>query len=246
LSIINDFELHLTNEDPRQDTFVRAYARRRKQVKLLQSKEGKEIKNVKVAVFTEKNKFIDKIIKDEDVRQIFLDSESEMDMEIAGKFIGRTSQILFDSQFNLCYNFAEYEIKRNREGKIIPCETCGELYCEHRIKRQTKSNINLDKQPIRWISVMMIEKLEAIKTWSFNHSYQIRHVDGLTYKHLYDMAKKLHDSGKMVLMATIEHHQPQKLVLRNGGKPFYGWLEWRIQGDKYALILHRTTLRLVD
>jgi hypothetical protein len=246
MSMTTDFEIHLTNEDPRQDTKVRSYARKRKQVRILQSKEGKELKNVKVALFSYENPFLEEMLKDADLHREFLDFDRELDLEVAGKLIGRTSQILLNSEYQLCYNFTEYEIKRNREGKIIPCETCGEIYCEHRIKRQTKANIDLDRQPVRWISVMMIDKLKVIKTWSFSQSYQIRHVDGLTYKHLYDMAKILHESNKMVLMAPIEQHQPQKLVLRNAGKPFYGWLEGRIQGDKYALILHRTTLKLVD
>jgi hypothetical protein len=225
---------------------VRAFVRRRKKENFQISKEGKQIKIIKVALFTDQNKIIKHILNDIDVRQDILDTDEELDLEIAGKTIKTTSTLLVNSKNNLCYNFTEYEIKKNREGKIIPCETCGEIFCEHRIKKQAKSNVDLDKQPVRWISTKMIDKLEAIKTWSFSDSYQIRHVDGLTYQLLYDMAKSLHDLNKVVLMAPIENKKPQRIVLKKGGRPFYGWLEGRIEGDKYALILHRTTLKLVD
>ncbi len=217
-----------------------------KRIAFLKSSEGLDIKPLKIAIFTNENAFAERALKDEDLREEVLNNDNEIDLELAGKIVDRTKNILVDREYNSCYNFTEYEIKRNREGKIIPCEKCGEVYCEHRVKKQTKANVDLDQQPVRWISAMTIDKREALKQYSFSQSYQIRHVDGLTYKHLFEMAKKLHESKKLVLMAPIENKKPQKLVLRNSGKPFYAWLEGRVNGDKYALILHRTTLKLVE
>ncbi len=239
-----DFEIHLTGEDPRKDTKVRAYRRMRKRDKIVQSEEGKKVENVKIAVFTAGNQLIAQILDDKNVLDDILNKDDELDLEIAGKIITKTSTLLVNSKNYPCYNFMEYEIIRNREGKIVPCEQCGEIYCSHRVKKQTKENINQDKNPVRWIKVAELNKLEALKKWSFSVSYQLRHVDGLTYQFLYDIAKTLQEKNIMVLMAPIQDKKPQKLVLRNGGKPFYGWLEGRIEGEKYALILHRTTLRL--
>ena len=241
-----DYEIHITNEDPREDTKIRMFARRKKKDRFFKSDEGKEVRTTKTALFSHENEIFQKMLQDEDVREEILERHDEIDLELAGKEIGYTSTLLTDSEYNLCYNFTEYEIKRNREGKIIPCNECGSLYCEHRIKLQRQANVNSEEEPIRWIKIAQLDKLEALQKWSFSTSYQLRHTDGLKYKFLYDMAKKLHDSGKMVLMAPVRDKKPQKLVLHNGGTQFYAWLEGRVKGDKYALILHRTTLRLVD
>ncbi len=240
------FEIHLTNEDPTQDAKVLAFSRYRKPPMFKKSKEGKEVKSNSLALFTSENDIIEKIKKDEDVLQEFMDKDGEIDIELAGKMVGRTATMLLKANSELCYNFSEYEIKKDRMGKIIVCEQCGEVYCDHRIKKQTTQNINEDDKPVFWIKKIMMDKLEAIKNWSFDKSYQIVHTNGLTYKFLFEMAEKLHESNKLVLMGPIIDKKPQKLVLRTGMVPFFAWLEGRIQGDKYALILHGTSLKLKD
>jgi hypothetical protein len=183
---------------------------------------------------------------DENLLHEFLENDNEIDLELTGKRISRTFRILLNQDNELCYNFTEYQIQKDRQGRIIPCVECGEIFCKHQIKKKTRSNINEDQKPVIFIKPMMLDKLEAIKRWSFGRSYQLRHVDGLTFKFCYELSQKLHNSGKMVLMAPIEENKPQKIILRNNTAPFYAWLEGRIKGDKYALILHRATLKIVD
>jgi hypothetical protein len=242
----HNFEIHITGENPRENTKLRAFVKFKVKDKIQKTKNGSEVKTVKLAVVPMNNKFTEKLKNDQDLYQEFLDEDNEIDLELTGKKVGRTSRLLFSETGKLCYKFKEYEIKKDRQGRIVPCEICGELYCQHRIKKQTTTNIDDDDKPIVYVRPMTMDKIEAIKMWSFDKSYQIRHVDGLTYKFCYELATKLHESGKMVLMAPIEDNKPQKIVIRNGGIPFYGWLEGRIKDDKYALILHRTTLRIVD
>ena len=73
----------------------------------------------------------------------------------------------------------------------------------------------------------------------------MQHVNGLTYDILFDMAKKLADAGAMMLItAGAKGNEP--LVMSNGGTPYRAFLEGRVQGDSYALILRLTNLELKE
>ena len=59
------------------------------------------------------------------------------------------------------------------------------------------------------------------------------------------MAKKLADAKSMMLMgAGAKGIEP--LVMSNGGTPYRAFLEGRVDGDKYALILRLTNLELKE
>ena len=73
----------------------------------------------------------------------------------------------------------------------------------------------------------------------------MQHVNGLTYDFLFDMAKKLADAGAMMLItAGAKGNEP--LVMSNCGTPYRAFLEGRVQGDSYALILRLTNLELKE
>lgn len=241
-----NFEIFITDEDPRLNTRVRAIPRFKPIKKVKKTRDGVEIRNTKRAIVPYNNKFMEKLKNDENLLQEFIEEDNEIDLELTGKEVFRTFRILFNQENELCYNYTEYEIQKDRYDRIIPCEECGEIFCKHQIKKRTRSNINKDENPVVFIKPMMLDKLEAIKKWSFGRSYQLRHVDGLTFKFCYELAQKLDKEGKMVLMAPIKENKPQKVILRNNTLPFYAWLEGRIKDDKYALILHRATLKIVD
>ena len=79
----------------------------------------------------------------------------------------------------------------------------------------------------------------------FKKSYQVQHVNGLTFDFLYDMAKKLHEANAMMLLgAGAKGVEP--LVMANGGTPYRAFLEGRVEGDRYALILRLTNLELKE
>jgi hypothetical protein len=57
------------------------------------------------------------------------------------------------------------------------------------------------------------------------------------------MAKELADKNAlMILGAGASGKEP--LIMNDGGKPYRSFLEGRIKGDKYCLILHLTDQEL--
>lgn len=86
----------------------------------------------------------------------------------------------------------------------------------------------------------MIPKDRAAKMFVFTENYQIKHVNGLTYDFLYEMAKKLSDASALMLIGGDEKGTPP-LVLSRGGVPYRGFLEGRGDGSKYRT--HNTGLK---
>ena len=106
----------------------------------------------------------------------------------------------------------------------------------------TPSNIAIEGMPIRWTG-KMIPKDKAMRTFVFKKSYQVRHINGLTYDFLYGMAKKLHKEQAMMLVGGGQKGI-DPLVMTNGGTPYRAFLEGRVESDRYALILRLTHLEL--
>lgn len=113
---------------------------------------------------------------------------------------------------------------------------------EVRPEQNTTANISTDGIPIRWTG-KLIPREKAMRMFMFKKSYQIQHVNGLTYDFLFDMAKKLAEADSMMLVGGGQRGI-DPLVMANGGTPYRAFLEGRVDGDKYALILRLTNMEL--
>lgn len=113
---------------------------------------------------------------------------------------------------------------------------------EVRPEQTTTANIATDGIPIRWTG-KLIPREKAMRMFMFKKSYQIQHVNGLTYDFLFDMAKKLAEADSMMLVGGGPKGI-DPLVMANGGTPYRAFLEGRVDGDKYALILRLTNMEL--
>ena len=113
---------------------------------------------------------------------------------------------------------------------------------EVRPEQTTTANIATDGIPIRWTG-KLIPRDKAMRMFMFKKSYQIQHVNGLTYDFLFDMAKKLAEADSMMLVGGGPKGV-EPLVMANGGTPYRAFLEGRVDGDKYALILRLTNMEL--
>lgn len=113
---------------------------------------------------------------------------------------------------------------------------------EVRPEQTTSANISLDGVPLRWTG-KLIPRQKAMRMFMFKKSYQVQHVNGLTYDFLFDMAKKLAEADSMMLVGGGQKGT-DPIVMANGGTPYRAFLEGRADGDKYALILRLTNMEL--
>jgi hypothetical protein len=104
-------------------------------------------------------------------------------------------------------------------------------------------NVN-EEQPVRWTG-RKLSKSEAVTRFAFRRTLAVKHVDGLTYDFLYAMAKQLADEDTMVMLgAGPKGRDP--LIFQENGTPYRGFLEGRIDEERYQLLLHLSNLELRD
>ena len=158
-------------------------------------------------------------------------ADPEIDMELSGKFLEDVSQIYINTDQKPVYRI-------NKVEKIYT--PLAELK-EEREPKYTQSNISGDNL-VNWTG----KKMPISKVYNklvFNKKYQIKHINGLTYDFLFDMAKDLSDSKSLMMLGAGKSGK-EPLVLNDGGKPYRAFLEGRIQEEKYCLILHLTDQEL--
>ncbi len=161
-----------------------------------------------------------------------ISSDPEIDMEKFGFKVGSLRKIYLSPDQKVAYGVTL------KEHVYLPDGTEKEV----RNELTLPANISVDGMPLRWTGKMM-PKERIMRMFVFKKSYQIQHVNGLTFDFLYDMAKKLADAKAMMLVGGGEKGT-DPLVMANGGTPYRAFLEGRIRGDSYVLILRLTNMEL--
>ncbi len=165
------------------------------------------------------------------VGQQLIDDDPEIDLEVVGIQLQKSSRVFVDTKRNLAHRISQTEVVRNPDGSER----------ERRPRAMPAPNIAADT-PLRW-SGKMIAKEEAVRKFVFSTKVQLNHINGLTYDFLFGMAQELERANSlMILGAGPKSNQP--LILRRGGTPYRGFLEGRTEGERYCLILHLSNLEL--
>lgn len=160
-----------------------------------------------------------------------IDNDPEFDIETCGKFIEESSRIYVNPK-----NKAVFKISKTE--KIF--SPSAELK-EERKPKYLQNNVHAEF-PVSWTGKFM-PKSKVFNKLVFSKKYQVKHINGLTYDFLFDMAKQLDEKNALMMMAGGSSGK-EPLVMNDGGKPYRAFMEGRIEGDKYCLILHLTNQEL--
>ena len=161
-----------------------------------------------------------------------IEQDPEIDIEVIGKFISDTDVVYISNKGDLLYSppktvelitSPDGQEKERREPKNIP------------------GNVD-DELPVRWTGKKMPKSKVAV-SFAFKRTIQLKHVDGLTFDYLFDMAKELHDEDVMVLIGAGSKGK-DPLIFQANGMPYRGFLEGRVNGKKYQLLLHLSNMEL--
>ncbi len=168
----------------------------------------------------------------EDYGQALIDGDPEVDLESVGRFLGGTDKVFLSSTGDVLYAAPEVvEVIYGPDGAEK----------ERRTPETVPGNVN-ETDPVIWTGKKM-PKAKVVTRFAFQRAIQIRHVDGLTYDFLFAMAKELSDSSEMVLIGAGPGGK-KPLVFQTNGSPYRGFLEGRIDGAKYKLLLHLSNMEL--
>ena len=161
-----------------------------------------------------------------------IESDPEVDLEMVGRFIDGTQSLLLSSKGEPLFAAPKIvEITLSPDGE----ET------NRRDPVDVAATMN-DDVPIRWTGKKM-PKSEVVRKFQFKRSLQLGHVDGISFDFLYAMAKELQDDKSMVLVGAGESGK-DPLIMQLNGSPYRGFLEGRVEGDKYILLLHLSNMEL--
>lgn len=227
--------IKITN-DKRRDASVNFETRSKERQVAFVLPDGSAPRNVRVLKSTleqQLSALVDKYGSLEDVAEEIINDDPEIDLEKCGWLLETTKRLYLTKDNEILYGVDLYEITSNPDGS----EKGRSLYTK------SQSNINIEK-PIQW-SGKFFPKSRAIKMFIFSRKYQLKHVNGLTYDFLYEMAKLLHQKKSLMLIGTGRKGQ-RPLIFHAGGIPYRGFLEGRIKGDTYCLILHLTNLEMKE
>ncbi len=194
---------------------------------------GHEVRNVRMLKFTPSTA-IEALAAQygTDLSDRLTNSDVEVDCERAGMFLYRTKKVFLDADFHVARRVSRNRVFFTPEGEEK----------EVRPYRTTGSNINIAR-PLRWTG-KLIPKAKAVRMFAFTRKYQVRHINGLTFDFLHDIARELAAADSLLLLGAGEKGVGP-LVMSTGGTPYRAFLEGRIDGDdRYCLILHLTNLEL--
>lgn len=170
-------------------------------------------------------------ISPEELSKKLIEGDPELDLELFGKRIEGTVRIYLNSDNQPAGAVHLKERVFSASGEMT----------EERDLREVTANIN-NEAPLKW-SGRLMPKLDCVKKFAFTNAYQIKHVDGLTFDFLYNMAKELEEKQSLLFLgAGKKSNEP--LILSRNGKQYRAFLEGRTRGNAYQLIMHLTNLEL--
>jgi hypothetical protein len=166
----------------------------------------------------------------ESIAKAMISSDPEIDMLLTGRFIKGSSKVYINKDLKPASRISIKEIVYTPDGKIK----------EERIPMDLLANIH-SENPLK--AVKFFPKKDIYNKFVLGRKYQLNHINGLTYDFLFKLAKELHEKEAVIMIgAGSKGNEP--LVFQDGGKGYRAFLEGRIAGNKYQLILHLTNLEL--
>tara|TARA_B100000427_G_scaffold323318_1_gene326559 strand:- start:451 stop:1158 length:708 start_codon:yes stop_codon:yes gene_type:complete len=153
-----------------------------------------------------------------------INEDFEIDFELFGMCLRKTDRIYTDNEFNPIFNVNIIEKVYDSKGILV----------EEKSPTYLSSNIS-GENILKWTG-KYIPKSKIYNKVVFSSKYQIKHINGLTFDFLYDISKKLHEKKSFMILGGGKGNDP--LIFNDGGKPYRGFLEGKIDGKSYCLILH--------
>lgn len=225
--------IHIAN-DKRRDAEVAFESQTVKSNVRTVLKNGKDKQNVRVLKSTvdmDEEALAKQFGSWNEVAQALIDADPELNTEIIGKKLNHTRRLWVGNDDKIAYRVNLFRTVFNPDGSE----------CERQDINKLPGNVNKEF-PLKWTGRMFPRK-DIIRRFVFTRSYQLRHINGATFDFLYAMAEELHQKDSLVMLGGGKKGN-EPILLSRGGQPYRGFLEGRIQEDRYMLILHLTDIEL--
>jgi hypothetical protein len=226
--------INLTNSKKRDArvSFESAYSPKSVRYVMKNGSERRSLKVLKSTLEVSEDALAEKCNGDyKALGEALISGDPEVDFERIGRIISRSHKLYLNENNEVVYHVNLFQVRKDPGGSEV----------SRVVLEKTTSNINLEI-PVQWTGKKFPKK-DAVRKFVFSRTYQIKHISGLTFDFLYEMAKELAETGTLMLMgAGTKGGDP--LILTTGGEPYRAFLEGRVEGGKYCLLLHLTNMEL--
>ncbi|MCA9607273.1 MAG: hypothetical protein KC619_16825 [Myxococcales bacterium] len=168
----------------------------------------------------------------EALSQALVDGDPEVDLGQVGRRLTHTSRVYLGPEGNVLYVARVLKVVYSPEGEELSRDDFVDV----------EATVGEELPALPWTGRLMAID-EVIHRFAFVRKLQLRHVNGLTFDFLYEMAKTLEASG-MVMYVGAGAKARQPLIFQTNGSPFRGFLEGRTEGESYKLVLHLSNLEI--
>jgi hypothetical protein len=168
----------------------------------------------------------------EAVGQALIDGDPEIAIDLVGRHVGHTDRVWLARDGSILYSAKVMEVVMSPEG----AET------ERRDFVEVEATVGVEQGALPW-SGKLFPIAAVVSRFALVRTLQVRHVNGLTFDFLHEIAKHLEDEGKMLLLGSGTKGSGPLIFNRNGS-PYRGFLEGRVDGDGFLLLLHLSNMEL--
>lgn len=161
-----------------------------------------------------------------------VEGDPEIDLEQVGRRLGQASRVWVGATGQILYAARVLSVVTRPDGAE---KSRGDFV-------DVEATVGEDQPPLPW-SGRLMPAAQVIRRFALVRKQQLRHVNGLTFDFLHDIAATLEKSKQMLVMGAGPRAQ-QRLIFQTNGSGFFGFLEGRTDGDKYLLVLHLSNLEL--
>lgn len=105
-----------------------------------------------------------------------------------------------------------------------------------------EATVGPDQVALPWTGKLM-DKGEVVHRFALVRKVQLRHVNGLTFDFLLDIARTLNREDKLLRLGSGRKGNRPLIFSRNGSS-YHGFLEGRVDGDAYRLVVHLSDMEL--
>lgn len=196
---------------------------------------GNPVRHVRLVKGTEKTTYealLARYGSPSDVSQALVEADPEIDLAQVGRRLRFTSRVYLDPAGNVLYVARVLKVVYDPSGQEISREDFIDV----------EATVGEGLPALPWSGRLMPID-DVIRRFAFVRKLQLRHVNGLTFDFLYEMAQALEESGKVMhVRAGAKGKDP--LIFQTNGTPFHGFLEGRVKGDGYKLVLHLSNFEI--
>jgi hypothetical protein len=165
------------------------------------------------------------------VGEALIEGDPEIDLEQAGRRVGDADRVWVKDDGTILHCARTLLVKYDPDGNEVSREELVDV----------DATVS-EEEPLQWTG-RLFPIDEVVRRFALVRKFRLNHVNGLTFDFLYEMAKELHESGKMLFVGSGKKGSGP-LIFRTNGSPYRGFLQGKVEGDAYLLVLHLSNLEL--